>query len=205
MGMPAIRHRYTPAQVRELTDKAPRYWPRYELIDGELIVTPSPGWPHQFACKHFLLELERQLAENPVGTVLHSPADIKLQPDSINQPDVFVMDLVPSGQQVASFDDLPTWDDVKHLLLAVEVISPSSIRTDRVRKRDFYMKSPVDEYWVVDPEARAIERWKPDQEEPEIVHDTLEWVPEGSKAALLIDVKALFEKIWNDYNKSGLR
>src|SRR5438552_1762457 len=77
MGMPAIRHRWSPAQVRELIDKAPGYWPRYELIDGELVVTPSPGWPHQFTVKHILLELEKHLAQDCVGTVAMAPADLK--------------------------------------------------------------------------------------------------------------------------------
>jgi len=204
MGMPAIRHRWSPAQVRELIDKAPRYWPRYELIDGELVVTPSPGWPHQFACKQILFELEKHLAHDCVGTVMMSPADLKLQSESINQPDVFVTDLVPTGRQVERFDQLPSWNDVKRLLLAVEVVSPSSIRTDRVRKRDFYMRSPVDEYWVVDPEARVIERWFPEKEEPETFSETMEWRPRGSKSPFVIDVKALFVRIWKDYQNSGL-
>ena len=203
MGMPALRHRWSAAQVRELINKAERHWPRYELIDGELVVTPSPGWPHQFACQYVLLELARLLDEDRVGTACFSPADLELQSESINQPDVFVMDFVPSGQQVESLDALPTWKDVKHLLLAVEVLSPSSIRIDRVDKRDFYMRSAVDEYWVIDVEARVVERWKPDQVAPEVIHDMLEWSPRGSKAPFVIDVKALFEKIRTNYKIYG--
>ena len=134
-----------------------------------------------------------------------SPADLRLRSDSINQPDVFVTDLVPTGEQVESFDELPTWDDVKRLLLAVEVISPSSIRTDRIRKRDFYMGSPVDEYWVVDSRRVSSNDGPRITKCPKSSTTLLEVEAAGSKAPFVIDVKTMFAKIWKGYQSSGLR
>jgi Uma2 family endonuclease len=83
---------------------------------------------------------------------------------------------------------------VKSLLLAVEVISPTSVRIDRVVERDFYLDAGVPEYWVVDVNARIIERWTPSQETPMIVRHQLTWNPTGA-GGLVVDVGALFDRI----------
>src|SRR6185503_547223 len=90
------------------------------------------------------------VADEDIGVALASPSDLELQPSEITQPDVFV---VPLAAHVVA-DAHPSWADVTRLLLAVEVISPSSVRTDRVDKRDHYMDSAVPDYWIVDVDAR---------------------------------------------------
>lgn len=187
MGMPAIRRRWTTADVRALIDES-RAWPRYELIDGELLVTPAPRGPHQLVVLEFAVLLHGYLAQEPVGIVVTSPADLELRPGTITQPDVFV---VPADTQIAG--EALEWPDVKSLLLAIEVLSPSSIRTDRVVKRDFYMDAMVAEYWVVDIDARIIERWTPDRDTPVIERDQMTWAPSAA-APLVIDLPALFDR-----------
>ena len=188
MGMPAIQRRWTTADVRELT-REDRPWPRYELIAGELLVTPAPGSIHQIAATEIWSLLNAYLEREPVGLAVVSPADLELKPGTITQPDVFV---VPAETRIAS--DVLQWPDVKSLLLAVEVLSPSTLRTDRVKKRDFYLDNGVEEYWVVDLDARVVERWRPAQETSELTRDRLEWAPNG-RAPLVIDLPALFERI----------
>ncbi len=195
MAMPAIRRRWTAGQVRNLIEQSERHWPRYELLSGELIVTPAPGGIHQVAVNAMQFLLQTYMQEEPLGIVLTSPADLQLQPESIVQPDVFV---VPRHEPVDR-EDRFTWAEITALLLVVEVISPSSIRTDRVEKRDYYMTSPVDEYWVVDVDARLIERWRRDQEHPDAVRSAFAWFPSGARTPLHIDARALFERIWSDY------
>ena len=96
MGMPAItidsppRRRWTTAQVRDLMDES-RAWPRYELIDGELIVTPSASYPHQIAVTEIWRAIEGYALAQRVGQAVTSPADLELQPGTITQPDVFVL------------------------------------------------------------------------------------------------------------------
>ena len=188
MGMPALsKHRWTAADVRALMDES-RHWPRYELLDGELLVTNAPTAAHQIAVTELVHRLRTYLEREPIGIALVSPADIELAPESIMQPDVFVVpnEMIPA-------DDPLSWPAVKALLLAVEVLSPSTMREDRVRKRDFYLANRVDEYWIADLDARVFERWTPERDRPDLRRDELVWRPRGSKTPSLLDVRAFFE------------
>lgn len=190
MGMSAIRRHWTTEQVANLQQES-RHWPRYELIDGELIVTPSPDVEHQMAVKEFLLILHRYVEEHRLGTALASPADIRLLPESILQPDVFVVP-PPTGPRG---DRKPQWSDVKALVLAVEIISPSSIRIDRIHKRDLYMRAGVPDYWVVDLDGRVVEQWSPKRPTPIISLEALEWQPPDASAPLRVELVPLFQKV----------
>lgn len=196
MGMPAIRRRWTTAEVRDLMDES-RKWPRYELISGELIVTPAPGAAHQVAVIEIVRLILPYLEQQEVGITLTPPADLELQPGTITQPDIFV---VPRNPTPAA-DARPTWKDITSLLLAVEIISPSSIRVDRVDKRDLYMEGGVAEYWIVDLDARILERWIPTRQTPEVLRTSLEWLPPGAATPLTIDLAELFDRIRTTYRQ----
>jgi Uma2 family endonuclease len=187
MAMPQIRRRWTTNEVRALMDES-RAWPRYELIGGELLVTPAPNSPHQIAVMEIWSIINSYVERFHLGLTLTSPADLELEPGTIAQPDVFV---IPKGTEIAG--ERLEWPDVKALLLAVEIISPSSVRTDRVTKRDFYLQSGVAEYWIVDLDARVVETWTPGQEAPVIVRDVLTWAP--APTPLTIDLPALFDRV----------
>ena len=191
MAMPVTR-RWTAADVRELTQED-RPWPRYELLDGELLVTPAPGGPHQIAVAEILYVLMGYLRRVPVGIALTSPADLELREGTITQPDVFV---APRG--ISSATGEPSWSEISELLLAVEVLSVSSARIDRVMKRDFYLANKVDEYWIVDCASRVVERWRPSDETPDLLRENLVWSPRGGEA-FVIDVVALFDRIHDDW------
>ncbi len=180
---------WTAAAVRALT-RDDRAWPRYELLDGRLLVTPAPRSIHQFAIAELVAVLFAYLERNPVGVVLTSPADIELRPDTIMQPDVFV---IPITTPVSG--DALEWSDVKSLLLAIEVLSPSSAHEDRKAKKDFYLANAVDEYWIMDVDGRAIEVWRPGQTATILLHDRLEWSPKGCATALIVDLPAMFDRI----------
>ena len=189
MAMPAVvRHRWTAEEVRNLQDES-RAWPRYELIDGELYVTPAPGVFHQRAVMQIVARLLPFVTANEFAEVLTSPADIELEEESILQPDVFVFPRI--GPEVEE----PSWKNVTSLYLAIEVISPSSMRTDRVEKRDQYMRMAVDEYWVVDLDGRHVERWFRNRPNVEIARETLEWRLQGAEQPLTIDLSRLFADI----------
>ena len=192
MSMPAMRHRWTSDQVRALMDES-RPWPRYELLAGELLVTPAPGNPHQYAATRLLVALDPYVIRHDIGAAFTSPADIELLRGTITQPDVFVVPLARREDPDTPRD----WSGVTSLLLAVEIISPSSVRTDRVEKRDHYLRAGVPEYWVVDLDARVVERWSPERETPLVFRTTLEWWPAGASEALTIDLVQLFETIWS--------
>ncbi|MEO8333541.1 MAG: Uma2 family endonuclease [bacterium] len=181
MAMPAVAKFWSQEEVREM--QGSRAWPRYELIDGELLVTSSPSVPHQRFIVELLVLIRAYVIAHDVGEVLTSPADIELDQGSVLQPDIFV---IPPGLVVR------TWPDVTALLLAIEVLSPSTARHDRVTKRIFFQKHRVPEYWIVDLEARLVERWRPDDVRPEILPDRLIWQPYAGVEPLTIDLTALF-------------
>jgi Uma2 family endonuclease len=80
------------------------------------------------------------------------------------------------------------------VLLAVEVLSPTTARTDRIRKRSYYQRAGVAEYWIVDNDAQAIERWRPGEERPEILASRITWQPDGANEPLTIDLDKFFTR-----------
>jgi len=185
MSMPETAERWTASMVRALPDDSNRY----EVVDGELFVTPAPSWPHQRVVGGLFRHLANYLHGQSWGEVLISPADISFHEDMLVQPDLFVVPIGSDGRRPGQ------WADVGALLLAIEVLSPSTARADRQVKRRLYQREAVGEYWVVDPDARVVERWRPQDDRPEIVTDALTWHPEPSVAPFELDLPAVFDEV----------
>lgn len=181
MGMPEAVQRWTAAQVRELPDDGKRY----EVVDGELLVTPAPRYDHQRAVGALYIALHGYLSSMRMGEVVMSPADIEFDPATLVQPDVFVVPLNDGRRP-------KTWADIRGLLLAIEVLSPSTARADRTTKRRRYQRAGVPEYWVVDLDARLVERWRPEDERPEVLTDRLAWQPDPSAPPFELDLPRFF-------------
>jgi Uma2 family endonuclease len=184
MGMPQIAHAWTPDEVRALPDDGRRY----EVVAGELLVTPAPNFHHQDAVLRLVLALSDYAERTGVGYALMSPADIEPEAGALVQPDVFVGPL-PEGRRPRS------WEDFNHLILAVEVLSPTTARADRTVKRLLFQRAGVPEYWIVDLDARLVERWRPGDDRPEVLAERLQWQPEPGAAPLEIDVQAFFAQV----------
>ena len=185
MGMPVATERYWTAEdVRQL----PEDGSRYECVGGVLLVSPSPRQVHQAAVFELFHLLVDFVKENALGSLLGSPADVGLTPDDIVQPDLFVARVRP---------DAPTpwdWPDITGLALAIEVLSPSTASHDRIIKRTYYQRIGVDEYWIVDLDAHLIERWRPNDDRPEILTASLVWEPRAD-ASLTLDLAAFFKAV----------
>ena len=185
MAMPAPHTEWTVEMVRALPDDGNRY----EVIDGELFVTPAPSRLHQRAVRELVLLIEPYVREHALGETISAPADVVVfGPRKFVQPDLFVLPFV---------DNAPasSWTEVGRLLLAVEVVSPSTARTDRSRKRDLYLEKGVPEYWIVDTDQRAIERWQSSDRVPSILTDALVWQPDPTSPARVIDLIRYFARI----------
>jgi Uma2 family endonuclease len=170
MGMAAPLY-HTAEMVRELIDET-RHWPRYETVHGELLVTPAPRPWHQSVALRLARALGEYLDREQVGEVLMSPADISWGPDSLVQPDVFVVP-IEEARTLA-------WPTIRTLLLAAEVLSPSSVRADRFTKRRLYQEVGVALYWVIDADARTAEIWAPSDQFPRVETERLVWSPHGT-------------------------
>lgn len=184
MAMPAQQTEWTLELVRTLLDDGSRY----EVIDGELFVTPAPSWRHQRAVRELLLILAPYLRTHEIGDAMIAPADVVFGPRNTTEPDLFVVPLV-NGVAPES------WFAVGRLLLVVEVISPSTRETDRTSKRTLYARKNVPEYWIVDTDARTIERCRPNEAESEPFAAMIEWHPERSVPPLTIDLPAYFDRV----------
>lgn len=160
---------------------------RYEVLDGELFVTPAPSLRHQLVLARLFRALDDHVRDRRLGWLLWSPADIVFSPRRLLQPDLFVVPWRDGGPPQA-------WSDVKTLLLAIEAVSPGTARADRHRKRLIYQSEGVPEYWIVDADARLVERWRPGDERPEILHDELAWQPRTEVAPLRLSIPTLFEE-----------
>jgi Uma2 family endonuclease len=177
------RRRYTLQEFERLRDAASS-GPRYEFLDGEILVTPSPNAVHQRIIVLLTVQLEPFVRANGIGQLLVAPFDVRFGVSRVLQPDLLVRSRsdVESGRR----------DAARQLRLAVEVVSPTSARYDRVDKRPTYQAEQVDELWLVDPESELVERWTPDDQRPEVVAETLVWRPTGTDQSLSMDLVALF-------------
>ena len=184
MGMPLSRTEWT----ADMLDALPDDGQRYEVIDGELFVTPGPGERHQDIVGELYALLRNYLMGSGVGKAMVSPADVRRGDRRRNrvQPDVFVVRL-RDGQRPAYPYEL------HDLLLAVEVVSPGNPLLDYQVKRDLYLREGVGEYWVINPDARNVSRWSGAADPGEVLSTTLRWQPQGMDEALVIDLPTFFE------------
>jgi Uma2 family endonuclease len=159
-------------------DSLPDDGNRYEIIDGALLVTPAPSLFHQPYAKPLDLE------------VLVAPTDVRASARTQVEPDLFVMPWLRGA------DRSTRWVAMHGLVLAVEILSPSTQGIDRGVKRTLYVEQGVPEYWIVDVDARAIEVWRADDPAPRVSVDTMSWQPVQVHPALRIDVGAVFAEVF---------
>ncbi len=164
---------------------------RYEVIDGELFVTPAPGGLHQEAVGRMYAKLLAWVDATRLAYVRMSPADIRYGVRTMVQPDVFAARLV-EGKKPRG------WSELSRLLIAIEVLSPSTARSDRTVKRRLYQREGVPEYWIVDIDARLIERWRPADERPEILTATIDWQPDPAYPPFVIDLVEYFAEVFDE-------
>jgi len=77
----------------------------------------------------------------------------------------------------------------------IEVLSPATARYDRLVKRLRCQRASIREYWIVDLDAHVVERWRPEDERPEILAETLVWMPRGTEPGLTIDLLDLVKEL----------
>jgi Uma2 family endonuclease len=183
MGMPDLARRWTREEVLALPDDGNRY----ELFDGELLVTPAPSGLHQIAVGRLFEIVAPYVRLHDLGEPFFSPADLNLGGDQLSQPDLFVVPFVPPERD---------WRTFPNPILIVEVLSPATARADRTIKRRRFQQAGIPEYWIVDLDARAIERWQPDDTRPEMLDEKLHWHPLGTSTALELDLPAFFRGVW---------
>ena len=161
---------------------------RYELIEGELYMVPSPTTIHQRIVRSLLMILTEFVRTRDLGEVLLAPLDIVLSDEDVLQPDIIFISKNRRG--IVTEKNIQGAPD-----LVVEVLSPATAERDRTIKRARYLKFGVRELWIVDPDARNIEVLRAGQTE----FETVRVYAEGTNAAspllegLEIEVAGLFD------------
>ena len=162
---------------------------RYELIDGELYMAPTPMPEHQIFVYYLAKVIEEFVTRHRLGRMIISPQDVVLSDDIVVQPDImFVsnerMHIIRWGHYVQSAPDL-----------VVEVLSPSTERLDRTVKRERYARFGVREYWIADIVARTIEVNVSDGEKFAVagVYGEGETFESGLLPGLKVDISGVFE------------
>ena len=184
MGMPAAQGRWTVDMLDALDDDGQRY----EIIDGELHVTPAPSDVHQLVAGELHSVLRAYLRPTSVGRALISPADVRRGDRTRNrvQPDVFVVRLTNGKRPSYPYD-------LRDLLLAVEIASPGNPILDYQVKRELYLLGGVPEYWIVNAEARVFSRWTSVDDPGQEFNRRIEYQPAGVASPLAMDIPAFFE------------
>ncbi len=123
---------------------------RYEIINGDLVMTPSPVTIHQRVSAKIEFELRKYIDLRKIGEVFDAPFDVVLSDEIVLQPDIFFISNEQS--KIITENNISGAPD-----LIIEILSPSTGYYDLVEKKEIYEKFGVKEYWIVDPKKRWVE------------------------------------------------
>lgn len=161
---------------------------KYELVNGELFVTPPPTDGHETILARLTALLSPYVIRNKLGLVYHPRAVIRVRGSEV-EPDLMVRQ--PSSRMNTD------WEDAPAPILVVEVFSGSTRRRDQNQKRQFYLEMGIAEYWMLDPERRTavvVRNGRADC----TIDDLLTWFPAGAPAPLDIQLAAVFGDATSD-------
>jgi Uma2 family endonuclease len=132
----------------------PEGGPRYQLIEGDFVMAPSPRGHHQNIVGLIYIQLHEHVKRAQAGVVMIAPFDVYLDNHNVYQPDVLFI----AQAKVADVYQ----DDGVHGApsLAVEVLSPGTARLDKDSKRRVYARAGVNELWLVDPALRSLQIYR---------------------------------------------
>lgn len=137
---------------------------RYELFEGELFVSRAPSLSHQRVIANLVMLIRNYLEQNPIGEVLPTPGVIFDEYNSAIPDIVFI-----TSEQISNIGISERIHEAP--ALAIEIVSPGkeNARRDREVKRQVYSKFGVKEYWIADPEKRALEIYRLERETLKLV------------------------------------
>jgi len=176
----------TYADYLKIVDKHPSK--RVELLEGEVIMSPAPMPSHQIILRNLMRLLDKYVEANNLGDILFAPVGVRLaekvivQPDLLFIPQAKISDLI--GEQ--NIEGAPD--------LVVEILSPSTAHHDRHTKLLLYAQYRVAEYWIIDPDHKAVELYLLDGETYRVsgIYLTGDTVATGQFAAAKIQVDTIF-------------
>ncbi len=179
MAMPDTLDRWTLAELHRLPDDGNRY----ELVRGQLFVTPAPSYAHQLLVDDLAAALFPYVARHHLGRVSFPRGVVRVGTHTEVEPDLMVRPH-PTARPL-------TWETAPLPLLVIEILSDTTRRRDRVEKRALYRDLPIPDYWIVDGERRIVRVARPGAEDVD-VSTVLAWHPMGIPEPLVIDLGDYF-------------
>jgi Uma2 family endonuclease len=141
------------AQRNKLTHKDYLQFPedrfRYEVIDGELYMSPSPKVLHQRTLLQLSVILQNFLNIKPIGEIIIAPIDVVLNDSDIVVPDIIF--IASANKKILTENNVQGAPD-----MIIEILSRYNPSNDLVRKKALYELYGVKEYWIVDPQEKAV-------------------------------------------------
>ncbi|MBS4029624.1 MAG: Uma2 family endonuclease [Ignavibacteriales bacterium] len=123
----------------------------YQIINGELFMSPSPRFFHQHIVFNILRSLGNFLETNPLGVAVSAPMDVILSETDVVQPDILV--ILNENKHIITVDNIVGAPD-----FIIEILSPSNRVIDLKKKRALYELHGVKEYWIIDPDIETIQK-----------------------------------------------
>jgi Uma2 family endonuclease len=154
LSIPELNKKYTFADYLKWDTQE-----RYELIDGiPVMMTPAPSWQHQAISRQLTYQFAAFL-QGKKCQVFNAPFDVRIPCNeekdqditNVFQPDLLVI-CDPSRLSGSGYYGVPT--------LIIEILSPYTVKTDRILKFNKYEQAGVQEYWIVEPEVKIVTRFK---------------------------------------------
>lgn len=143
--MPAVKEKHNIKDYKLLPEGSP-----YQLIEGELVMTPPPGTLHQIIARNLFIKISALVEKNSAGLLLFAPVDVYFDDENAFQPDIVFVS--KQRRDIVKDDGIHGAPD-----MVIEILSPSTAYYDIKKKYKLYEKFGVREYWIVDPEMKSVE------------------------------------------------
>lgn len=140
-----VKKKYTYEDYLKMPDDQ-----RYELIEGELLMTPSPKIDHQRISRKLEFKMVKFAEENDLGEVFDAPCDVYLDEENVTQPDILFVSKAKAP--IIAENNIQGAPD-----LIVEILSEGTAYRDAIQKKMLYARFGVKEYWIVAPKEKMIE------------------------------------------------
>ncbi len=163
---------------------------RYEIIEGELFVTPAPITKHQIVSLNLSTILHRHVRKHKLGRVLAAPTDVILSRTNVVQPDLLFIS--KKRQQIITEENIQGAPD-----LIVEILSEFTEEQDRTLKMQVYARHGVPHYWLIDPERETLEVYELDPDSRSFRHRATYQRDKTFQPTLFPKLKLKLAELWD--------
>lgn len=162
---------------------------RYEILEGEIFVSPSPMTKHQRISRNLLAILHHHVARHKLGEVFSAPIDVVLSDINVVQPDLLFVS--NARKKIITDKNIHGAPD-----LVVEILSDTSEEQDRVAKKQIYARHGVKEYWLIDPDRETVEVYKLEEKSRAFRHIATYQSDEILQSALFPKLEIKLAELW---------